>query len=282
MTEIAYLEYGGYNANEKLYYWDEAGYVMDGGYDDTTAWMASIFTSGQDGNLTHVDFWTTSNNAEDGMYVYDGSFGSQLAYQTNTCAELGYYSMPLTTPVPMTNGQQFTVAVKMTTPGYIYPLPMELKLSEIGYPDICEPPIQSGVCFTRHLDGDPWADAAGFAGVGVNVCLRAKITEPESPVASVSIEPSSQMVAPGGSFNVDVVVDSEAFLVNDGQVNIVTNGRKGDFDDDGDIDIFDFAYFADAYSSETGDPNYNAIGDFDDDGDIDIFDFAYFADVYGT
>ncbi|GAI12678.1 unnamed protein product, partial [marine sediment metagenome] len=212
-----------------------------------------------------------------------------------------------------------------------------------------------------------------------NFCLRAKITEPESPVASVSIEPSSQTVAAGGSFSVDVVVDSAGLLVkgcevtvtfdadltataaigydllgtaaetlrlgpmipngevsyavvrmtgndpatvagdfmtidfnvdpaaagsydliieaillgadglpipgvveNDGQVNIVTNGRKGDFDGDGDIDIFDFAYFADAYGSETGDPNYNAIGDFDDDGDIDIFDFAYFADVYGT
>jgi hypothetical protein len=69
---------------------------------------------------------------------------------------------------------------------------------------------------------------------------------------------------------------------NDGQVNIDTNGRKGDFDGDGDIDIFDFVQFADAYGSETGDPNYNAIGDFNDDGHIDIFDFVDFADVYGT
>ena len=58
--------------------------------------------------------------------------------------------------------------------------------------------------------------------------------------------------------------------------------RKGDFDGDGDIDIFDFVQFADAYGSEAGDPNYNAIGDFDDDGHIDIFDFVDFADVYGT
>jgi len=56
---------------------------------------------------------------------------------------------------------------------------------------------------------------------------------------------------------------------------------KGDFDADGDIDIFDFAAFADAYGSEVGDPNYNAIGDFNNDGDIDIFDFVAFAEVYG-
>jgi subtilisin family serine protease len=58
--------------------------------------------------------------------------------------------------------------------------------------------------------------------------------------------------------------------------------RKGDFTGDGHIDIFDFVQFADAYGSELGDLNYNAIGDFDDDGDIDIFDFVDFADVYGT
>jgi hypothetical protein len=80
----------------------------------------------------------------------------------------------------------------------------------------------------------------------------------------------------------DASGDPIAVVENDGQVNIVTNGRKGDFDGDGDIDIFDFVDFADAYGSETGDPNYNAIGDFNDDGHIDIFDFVDFADVYGT
>jgi hypothetical protein len=172
MEEVASYRYEDYDANEIVYYWDEAGLVDAGGYEDTSAWMASVFTSGQDGVLTHVDFWTTSNNATYELYVYDGSFGSQLAYQTGTCAEFGHYSMPLTTPVSVTNGQQFTVAVKMTTPGFDYPLPVEIVL--LG---MCEPPIQTEVCFTRHLDGDPWDDA----GVGgANVCLRAKITTPDT------------------------------------------------------------------------------------------------------
>jgi hypothetical protein len=63
----------------------------------------------------------------------------------------------------------------MTTPGFDYPLPVEYKI-----PGICEPPIQTEVCFTRRLDSDLWDDAAGFAGVGVNVCLRAKITTPDT------------------------------------------------------------------------------------------------------
>jgi len=75
---------------------------------------------------------------------------------------------------------------------------------------------------------------------------------------------------------VDVVED-----ITHGTVTVVT-GRKGDFDNDDDIDIFDFVLFAAAYGSELGDDNYNAAGDFDDDGDIDIFDFVQFAAVYGT
>jgi len=59
-------------------------------------------------------------------------------------------------------------------------------------------------------------------------------------------------------------------------------GRKGDFNGDGAIDIFDFVLFAAAYRSELGDDNYNAAGDFNNDGHIDIFDFVLFAAVYGT
>jgi len=40
--------------------------------------------------------------------------------------------------------------------------------------------------------------------------------------------------------------------------------------------------FAAAYNSKLGDDNYNPVGDFDDDGNIDILDFANFAVVYGT
>jgi len=174
MEEVASYRYKDYDANEIVYYWDEAGLVGFRGYGDTSAWMASVFTSGQDGVLTHVDFWATSNNATYELYVYDGSFVSQLAYQTGSCDDFGYYSIPLTTPVSVTNGQQFTVAVKMITPGFDYPIPVEYEI-----PGFCEPPIQTGFCFTRHLDSDLWDDA----GVGgANVCLRAKITTPPADI----------------------------------------------------------------------------------------------------
>jgi len=172
MTEIAYLEYRDYDPNEKLYYWDEAGWVDDHGYEDPSAWMASIFTSTQYGSLTHVDFWTTGNDAQYDICIYlDGDISDGLdnlaTSQTGSCQELGYYSIPLSSPVSLASGQPFTIAVKMTTPGYNDPIPIE-KVTE-GF---VEPPIQAEVSYARSGDTDVWDD---LASQGFNACLRARV-----------------------------------------------------------------------------------------------------------
>ena len=184
---IAYLTYKDDNPDEELLYWDEAGYVGNDGYDGyNSTWMANVFTAPKSGNLTHVDFWTTSNNAQYELYVWNGSFGSELAHQTGTGQEFGYYSIPLNEPASVDAGQQFTVAVNMTTPGYDYPIAVEYKDTFwLGV----DPPIQPNVSFVRCTDSDPWVDLADY---GENACLRARMTvivppeitsyAPESPV----------------------------------------------------------------------------------------------------
>jgi C1A family cysteine protease len=185
MDEIAYLEYKDYDPNEKLYYWDEAGMVDDGGYGDSSAWMANIFISTQDGSLTHVDFWTTSNDAQYDIYVYlDGDISDGLndlaASQSGTCQELGYYSIPLTSPVSLTSGQLFTIAVNMTTPGYNEPIPIEKAIG--GF---VEPTIQGEVSYARHGDTDAWED---IASSGFNACLRARVrTEAELSILTTHL-----------------------------------------------------------------------------------------------
>lgn len=156
-----------YTSNERLYYWDEAGMVNSAGFGTESAWMASTFTSAEDGGLTRVEFWTTSNNAQYGIYVYDGSFGNLLGSQSGTCAELGYYSVRLDSPVHLAAGQEFTIAMRMTTPGYNSPIPIEENIE--GF---CQPTLQTGACFLRGADGAPWTDAASN---GWNVSLRAVV-----------------------------------------------------------------------------------------------------------
>jgi len=231
MTEIAYLDYKDYNANETLYYWDEIGRWDHAGTGSTeTCWMANVFTSAQDGFLTHVDFWTTSNDASYEIYVFndgDPSNGlqNQLAYQTGSCDEFGYYSIPLTTPVPMTNGQQFTIAVEMTTPGWYYPVPIEYE--DTGY---CEPPIQTGVCFIS-VDGSVWEDAGDV--YDWNVCLRARVTSQYN--LTISSTAGGSVTDPGeGTFAYD-----DGTVVN--LVAVAEQGYRfvnwtGDVDEIADVD----------------------------------------------
>ena len=178
-TEIAYLEYKDFVMGEELLYWDEAGLVNVAGYIDESAWMASVFTANQSGDLTHVDFWTTSNNAQYEIYVWDGYFGSELANQTGTCQECGYYSIPLNDPISIDAGQQFTVGVNMTTPGYGYPISIEVKDSWWGV----DPPIQTNVSFVRHYNSSSWTDLADYDW---NACLRARmVNEPQGMCGDV-------------------------------------------------------------------------------------------------
>ena len=49
----------------------------------------------------------------------------QSSVTTGTITDAGYHTVRLSTPVSVTSGQKFSVVVKLTTPGYNYPIPME-------------------------------------------------------------------------------------------------------------------------------------------------------------
>jgi C1A family cysteine protease len=163
-----------YTSAEKLYYWDEAGWVNSCGYvGATTAWMANIFTASPAGNLTHVDFYATTAYEHYDIRVYKSgninSLGTAVTFHTGTCGNApGYYSIPLNTPVELSNGQAFTVVVKMTTNGYTYPLSYERVVTG------CNPAIQAGKSYISS-SGSGWTDLATSTLHG-NVCLRARVT----------------------------------------------------------------------------------------------------------
>ncbi|MEW6141884.1 MAG: C1 family peptidase [Chloroflexota bacterium] len=159
---------------ERLYYWDEAGLVNSMGYGSNTAWMGALFTAAEAGNLTRVEFWTTSNNASYQLFVYDGNLSGTTLYRSEgTCPEMGFYSIKLDPPVALANGQNFAVAVRMTTPGYNFPIPTEYVIQ--GF---VSPPIQQGKTFGK-IDGGNWLDTANN---GINVSLRARVQSAEAPL----------------------------------------------------------------------------------------------------
>lgn len=66
----------------------------------------------------------------------------------------------------------------------------------------------------------------------------------------------------------------------DGVVFTGADETKGDFNDDGVIDLKDLSAFALAYNSSSSDANYDACADFNDDGLVDLKDLSAFALVY--
>lgn len=192
MQEAARYEYKDYSASEKIYYWDEAGWVANAGYGTIDyAWMANVFTMTASGTLTHADFWTVSNNAMYEIKVYQDNnpadgLPSPLRSQTGTCQEAGYYSINLTLPVSVSAGQAYTIAVKMTTTGYNYSIPIEAEWTTIPPPTTwCDPPIQTGVSYMSS-DGTSWTDIG--ADYDWNACLRVRVSE---EVVSVVVTPAS-------------------------------------------------------------------------------------------
>jgi C1A family cysteine protease/dipeptidyl aminopeptidase/acylaminoacyl peptidase len=183
--------YEAYNPGERIYYWDEAGMYESIGFPNsptpTSAWMRNIFIASKSGKLTSVDFWTTSNNAQYQIYVKNSS-DTLLGTQSGNCEEMGYYSIPLAPSITLTSGQQFKIDLKMTTPGYNWPMPVETVES-----NYCEPPIQTGVSFCRYSDTSNWID---LAGSGYNASLRATVQEGVAP-AITTISPASGPVTGG-------------------------------------------------------------------------------------
>jgi C1A family cysteine protease len=226
IQHITYLRYEDYNPAKELLYWDEAGFTGSFGYSASDAQMASVFNAPGDGTLTHIEFWTTSNNAAYTIDVYlDDDISNGLDNLVASASpmpgfydELGYYSVPLFLPVSLTAGQSFIVQVKMTTPGYNYPLPIEVNQS--GY---VEPPIQTGKCYARHSDGDDWVDL-GLSGY--NTCLRALLTIQQAPDCAWLEESSgSGTVEPGNTDIITVTIDTAGLAEGEYNAELVIDSN---------------------------------------------------------
>ncbi len=66
-------------------------------------------------------------------------------------------------------------------------------------------------------------------------------------------------------------------------VTDVAEGRPGDAENDGDIDLQDFAIFSGCLSGpdESAPPGFCRVMDFDQDTDVDLADWASFQTVFG-
>lgn len=154
-----------------IYQYDPLGWVNSTSVpdqQDNTAWFANVFTSQQTEVLKAVSFYAggTENTYE--INIYD-QIGGELIYghQTGTLSEPGYHTITLDNPILFAEGEDLAVAVKLTTPGYAYPVAVEFAYP--GYTDKASAlPGQSYIS----SDGNNWTDITTIEA-SANVCLKA-------------------------------------------------------------------------------------------------------------
>jgi C1A family cysteine protease len=164
--------------DESILYYDEGGFfcldaggsceeVNSIGAGRPTAWCAAVFTPETAGTLRAVDFWTTSVNAIYEIRVYDRMQGSSMrnlrSVKRGRCDELGYYSIKLSRPIPLRGGDDFVVAIRLTTPGYGYPIPV----------DVTGPP-ESERCYVSE-DGKAWQAIGRGTTMPYDLAVRARV-----------------------------------------------------------------------------------------------------------
>ena len=170
----------------RIYQYDPLGWVSSLSYTGgNTDWFANIFTASASEGLVAVSFYTASPNSLYELYIYTAvtsgpTTGSLAGSQTGTIASAGYHTISLNPSVPLISGQKFSVVVKLTTPGFNYPVPVEEPIANYSSQATANP----GESYVSS-DGSIWSDLTSFSWCAeCNVCLKAFTSSSGAPVAN--------------------------------------------------------------------------------------------------
>lgn len=168
-SSASYLEYKDYDPEETVLYYDDHGLADSAGCGSNTVWGAVRFNPATSGYLTSVDFWAVDDNMTYDIYIYDnwtsGAPAGLLHSQTGgSLTEAGFYSIPLTSSIPVTPGDEFVVVIKFVCSGYNWPAPI----------DTCSP-IETDKCYLSCDDGSSWIHVGQGSGYDWDVGVRARV-----------------------------------------------------------------------------------------------------------
>jgi len=152
------------------YQYDPLGWTTSAGYGSPTAWAANIFTATANEQLKAVGTYAGADGTSYIISIYDtfdgSTFSNLLGSVSGTLSNSGYHTIPLASPINLTTGNDFSIVVKFTTPGYKYPIPLEMDFS--GYSSgATASPGQSYISST----GTTFTDITTYYS-HTNVCIR--------------------------------------------------------------------------------------------------------------
>jgi C1A family cysteine protease len=184
-----------------IYQYDPLGYCTQVGYSSPTAWFANVFTAQATASLSAVGFYTLAPGTSYEVYT-----GSSLAAKTlntsGTIPYMGYHTVTLSTPIGVTSGQPFVVAVKLNSPSAAFPVAVERPIN--GYSTSST--ASAGQSYVSS-NGSAWSDLTG-SYTNANVCLKAYVGSvvASDPVLTVTA-PTSGSYTAGNALTVNWTSD---------------------------------------------------------------------------
>ena len=152
-----------------------------------------------------MSFYTTDSNCNYEIYIYTNPGSGPISQagpaisKSGTSPAAGYHTVPLGPGVPLKAGQRFSVAMKLTTPNYNFPIAAEIPFA--GWSSKAK--AKAGESFVSS-NGNSWTDIATYYS-NTNVCIKAFTVSGTSgtvrPVASFSATPTSGNAPLNVAFN---------------------------------------------------------------------------------
>ena len=169
---------------QHIYQYDPLGWTESVGYNSPMGYAACIYTAEAAEQIQAVSFYAASTNSSYEIYVCLDPTTSPVTSNASvttsgTTSYAGYTTIPLSQPASVTAGQKFAVILKITTPGYQFPIPVEMAIS--GYSSAAS--ASAGQSFVSP-NGITWQDATKIDS-SLSVCLKA-FGRPTSATCSIS------------------------------------------------------------------------------------------------
>jgi len=164
-----------------------------------TAWLANVFQAsgpseaGSAEVLEAVSFYAGASETSYRIEVrtnlsspfHSPGNGVLAAEREGVLPAAGYHTVKIPAPV-LQAGSRFSIVLRLTTPGYSYPVPVEMPIE--GYSE--KATADSGQSFVS-TDGTTWSDITGLLPE-TNVCIKAFTSD------SVTAAPPSDPQGPEG------------------------------------------------------------------------------------
>ena len=164
---------GAQETSHRIHQYDPLGWCDSIGLGSDTAYCANVFQAEDEERITALSFYAGTAGTSYEIDVRPGITGDPgtgfigLAPQQGSFRAPGYHTVRMANPVAVAKGGRFAVVVKVTTPGYVYPVPVQDLIEGYSESSVSE----HGRSFVSP-DGVTWRDLSPDC-TGPIVCVKA-------------------------------------------------------------------------------------------------------------